>query len=448
MRKIYDLHLSYLFVRKYLLSTFKIYYKKITVTGYENIPKNSPIIFAPNHLNALMDSLAVALIASKKQSTSFLARSDVFNNKFFAKLLTFSKIMPAFRMRDGYENLGKNFDSFEMCKEILIKKQYLCIMPEGNQEIERNVRPLVKGLFRIAFAAQKETEDEIFIVPVGLDYEDLINFGKNLIINIGEPISVKALMNSYNENQAKAINEIKDKLKSALEELTVNINSKDNYEFLESIFEITTNIIILENHGYYTPEKVFELRKDTAKKIIDIENNKPETFEKLKSLYADYLTKNKKLNFSAEQFKYFYSNNTNLFVKISRLILLSPVFIAGFIFNFLAFLTPLFVRKIADVKFKGFFSSVYFAVGIVSFPVFYLLQSLIVTSLLGVSFWFVFLLIPAQYYLGRIAYYEWLQKYVEVKNQLKIQIFRKNNTTAYQNLKSIFDEILFIVKQK
>ena len=115
---------------------FKQFYGEYIVLGKENIPNEGPVIFAPNHLNALMDALAIHSISPDHYATVFLARSDMFKKKVVANLLTFAKIMPAFRIRDGIENLGKNAEIFDRCVEVLETNNAMGIMPEGNQELK------------------------------------------------------------------------------------------------------------------------------------------------------------------------------------------------------------------------------------------------------------------------------------------------------------------------
>jgi len=77
------------------------------VLGRENIPTDCPVIFAPNHINALMDAIAIHSIAPYKVPVIFLARADIFNNKKSAQLLKSAKILPAFRMRDGMKTSAR-----------------------------------------------------------------------------------------------------------------------------------------------------------------------------------------------------------------------------------------------------------------------------------------------------------------------------------------------------
>ena len=69
----------------------RLYHRRVTVVGYEKIPPDTPVIFAPNHQNALMDALAVLYTAPK--AVAFMARADIFKKPAIAKILNFLKIL-------------------------------------------------------------------------------------------------------------------------------------------------------------------------------------------------------------------------------------------------------------------------------------------------------------------------------------------------------------------
>jgi len=441
MSRIYDLPFLYRIGKKYVVFIYKNYYNKITITGTENIPETGPVIFAPNHLNALMDDMAVLMFASKKHSTVYLGRADMFKKPLVARFLRFAKIMPAFRIRDGYENLKKNTETFDESAEVLKNGHALCIMPEGNQELERKVRPLVKGIFRIAFTAQNEIGEakNVTILPVGLDYEHFIRFGKNLTINIGKPINVSDYINDFNENQAKAINEIKDKLKFELNELTVNLDTVENYELFELVFNIITSKAAAEK--IYNATDLFKFRKQTAKSLINIEKHSPEKITKLKDLSNSYLKSCEQLKLNplkwfAQQIKL-----KDLFFKGIYFTICSPLFFCGLILNILPFTLPLYIRKIVGIKFPGFFSTVYYGAGIITFPLFYILQSILLTTLFHWSWWIFIVLIPLQYFLGKFAFFAWYRRFNEYIKAVKLKSLKQKNQINYNRLISIIEDL-------
>src|SRR5665811_1393827 len=90
--------LGYYCLKQYVRFIDWIIHNKKIIVGKEKIPKNKPIVFAPNHQNALSDPMAVLL--NTKFQPVWLGRADIFKNKTIAIVLKFLKIMPVYRLRD------------------------------------------------------------------------------------------------------------------------------------------------------------------------------------------------------------------------------------------------------------------------------------------------------------------------------------------------------------
>ncbi|NLA23439.1 MAG: hypothetical protein GX879_00575, partial [Bacteroidales bacterium] len=108
---------SWYLYSRYVFFVQKLFYKKITAEGLENIPMKTPLIYAPNHQNALLDPLLI--IATCKRQIVFLTRADVFLNKFVTKFFNWLKILPVYQIREGRENLPKNYTSFDQIIDVL-----------------------------------------------------------------------------------------------------------------------------------------------------------------------------------------------------------------------------------------------------------------------------------------------------------------------------------------
>lgn len=420
MSKIYDNSLSFNLVRRYTIFTFKRFYSEFIVIGKENIPKSGPVIFAPNHTNALMDALAIYSVAPKNIPVIFLARSDIFKNKVAAKILYFTKIMPAFRMRDGIENLGKNNPIFNQCVEVLDQRKALGIMPEGNQEIERKLRPLVKGIFRIAFAAQKKygNKNGIKIIPIGLDYGDLIKSNKHIIINVGKPIEISEYMNAYEENPVNATNDIRDRLRVNLDNLSLNLDTDKYYTCFETVIEVANKSELDELKLRDTTINRFVARQKIAHKLVEFEKMHLEKTEKLDSLCTKYTNLLISLNLKSWVFdSKFYTKSTLLF-KGLFIFFTFPVFIYGFILNITPFIAPVFLRKyILKINDIGFFSTLHYGIGILVFPFFYIFQTVIFSHFSNMDWWVVIFFFLTQYPFGK-----WAIKWYSMKKKYSAQL--------------------------
>src|SRR5690554_2272827 len=96
----------YNLLKQYVRFVDWVIHQRILIQGKENIPGNKPLVFAPNHQNALSDPMAVLL--NVKHQLVWLARADIFGkSKMVDGILRFMKIMPVYRMRDGMDSSEK-----------------------------------------------------------------------------------------------------------------------------------------------------------------------------------------------------------------------------------------------------------------------------------------------------------------------------------------------------
>jgi len=347
-------------------------HRNITVRGLGNIPKNTPIIFAPNHENALMDAMAV-LLASPLQPT-WLARADIFGNSVVNKILYFMKISPVYRIRDGKDSLSKNDEVFDLSIRVLKNKKSLALFPEAMHNFKRQTIAHKKAVPRIAFMAE-ESEDfklGIQIIPVGLYYSHYYNVNRELIVNFGKPIAVADFKEQYLENKNAAMMALRSELHEQLVPLTLNIESKQHYEEYETLLEISNN-----NSGRFENSVAkFEAEQKTVIKIKNWENENPEEAIELLKTAKKYQGSIDKLKISDKTL----SQKQGIFKAILMAllsILSSPLFLYGWINNFISFWLPSLIvrKKMRDVSFWATFE---FVLWIILIPIFTLLQTALV----------------------------------------------------------------------
>ena len=215
-----------------------IFYRKVLAYGKDNIDFSVPTIFAPNHQNALMDAMAV--IGTLDRQLVFLARADIFRSKIVARILYFLKILPVYRIRDGFENLKQNDDTFRDTLRVMEHRNGVVILPEGNHATFRKLRQLKKGICRIAFQTAEASgfTKEIHIVPVGLEYSHYWRFRQVLTVVYGRPIKVSEYYEAYKENPNRAIAELRDRLSADMKKVMVHIDEEQDYEAVNELRSI------------------------------------------------------------------------------------------------------------------------------------------------------------------------------------------------------------------
>ncbi len=349
-----------------------IFYKRVVYVNRDKVPLQQPLIFTPNHQNALMDALAIEF--SFDNQFVFVARSDIFKNKLIASILYFLKILPVYRIRDGYDSLKKNEMVFKKTLDIIRNKNGFVIFPEGNHAGIRRLRGLKKGFARIAFQAE-EAENftlDMRVVPVGINYSDYEHFRSELLVVFGEAFPVSPFFEAFRENPAVAYNRIKEKLAEAIKPLIVHIESQ-YYEASHFLMKAYTEKAC--RHLGLHPEKLydrFRAEKKVVAALAHFESEHPDAMAKLSERTVAYLGLLKKM-----KLRHVRPVPAAAFAGHSLLLLAGfPLFVYGYLNNLFPWnISELTGRRIPDPQFRSSFK---FVLSFLSFPLFYFAQSLAV----------------------------------------------------------------------
>ncbi len=225
------------------------FFRKWQFHFHSQLP-NAPIIFLANHPNAFLDAILIA--CSLKQNPWFLARGEVFKNKWSAWVLSKLKLIPIFRFRDGHGSLRKNEDMINRCAQLLAKGESIILFPEGENSVEERLLPLQKGFVRIAETALVQNPDtNLQLVPVGVNYNGTKGFGATALLNFGEPISFSAF------SKSKSTEEILDSTWLKLNELILPSETKTSQTKpnllvkLNSVYFAVNNFILRALMGFF-----------------------------------------------------------------------------------------------------------------------------------------------------------------------------------------------------
>ena len=429
---------GYRLLKAYEVFAFGRFYQHVQVIGTENIPFGKSYIFTPNHQNALMDALAV--LNTSQSDVVFFARADIFKNKRQAKILRFLKILPIYRIRDGASELSKNEEIFESAFAILKDHVPICIMPEGNHGDKRRLRNLVKGVFRIAFRTQEafQKKDGVKIVPVGLDYSHYSKFFQDILVIYGQPIEVSEYQDLYQENPARGLNALKDRLAEELKKIIIHIDNDEYYDVFQSLREYYNNRM-RKKAGILGRTHYDRFRADKLMIRVLNENleSNPENFRKLTEIVRKYKAGLDELNIRNWIFERSGFTSKKLFNKRIGLAISFPFFIYGYLNNWLPFHLP--VRKVRNIKDEQFHSSFKFVLAMILFPVLYAVQTTIIGLLTGPSWiaWAYLLSLPATGYFALF----WSIWYKRWKAGLT---YRKMKKSRHEKILSLEQDYHFI----
>ncbi|MFM9840091.1 MAG: 1-acyl-sn-glycerol-3-phosphate acyltransferase [Cyclobacteriaceae bacterium] len=334
--------LFYIALKQYCRSALWFYYRKWQVQNVEPVP-SGPLIFVANHQNAFLDAVLVS--CSTSRNPWFLTRANVFEKPWARVLLSWMKMTPVYRFRDGFGTLRKNEMAIKTCVNLLSQGESILIFAEGNHDERWSLRPFQKGFARIAIAAA-EKNIHVTIVPIGLQYDSPA--ASRVLVSFGKPISVKELIAAQSDGKAQ-IDLLIAKTSDSIKSLIVHI-ARTDYENRKAQF--------LQNR----------ILKSDLKAQLE----------------ADQKTVSE---FNPEVVSHQYLSKKTLIYSW-----LNPFFIYSYLNHFLPIII---INRIIKIKVKDmqFIDSLKFSLGMFLIPVFYLIQTEIVylvsKSLLGSIIYFV-----------------------------------------------------------
>jgi len=437
--------LRYRLLKTYATFIHWIFYRRIEVKFRERIPGDRPVLLAPNHQNALMDAMAPLL--TTRHDSVFLARADIFQKKFVAGILRLFKILPVYRIRDGASELGKNEEVFQEAMDVLLRQKCLvAIMPEGNHGNKRKLRPLVKGIFRVAFQAQEQFGDQpgVVIVPVGIDYSNYSNFRGKLYVQFGEPIEVSEYYPPYLENQPKTINMIRARLAEEMRKYLIDIQSEDHYD----MYMLLRNVYNEKMRKQTGQEKNTLHNRLVAdqimiKKLHEVEQQGGESIKALDKLCTTYREGVEGLGMRDWVFRHSRYSWIALILAVLGMLAFLPVFLYGTITNYFPYwFTANISKKLKDPQFHSTFK---FVIGMVLFPIYYLILFIPVWILTDPG-WIKWAFLASLPLTGLFAhiYFIWFKK---LRSLWKYQFLTLRKDKQLESLKILRNNIILIVDE-
>ncbi len=434
-------HFIYSILYVWTFIAHRLYYRRITVVGLEKIPADTPVIYAPNHQNALMDPLAVAFAA--RRQLAFLARADIFQKPAVARLLNMLQILPIYRIRDGIQALGRNQEVFDQTVNVLKSNIPICILPEGNHEGQKRLRPLKKGIFRIAFQAEESHAFKlnIHVIPVGVDYSDYFNAGSDLTVVFGTPIRIADYEAQYRENEQRTINTLMNTLAEGMRSVMIHI-PEEHYKVSLQISEMfepnVWNTLNIKRHQY----NKLTIKQYIIQKVTEAFGKNQEKATEISTALDAYTAKLNKLKLKDCLLQQKFCHFLRLLIETLLSIVLLPVYFYGLILNYIPFKVPV---KVADkIKDQHFKSSIHFGISLFLFPIYYLIiftvfcifsKSLTLSMVFGVT-------LPLS---GYFAFYNF-QRMKRLLGKLRLFKLRYTNPEQYNALIQERNQIIDTIK--
>lgn len=413
-----------------------VFYRRVIVSGRENINPDHHLIFAPNHQNALMDALAV--LFTHKGQPIFLARADIFKRKSIAAILYFLKILPVYRIRDGFSSLKGNDEIFLKTIDVFKNKNGLVILPEGDHSGFRRLRQLKKGICRVAFQSDEATgfNLKVKIIPVGLEFSNYSRYRQVLTVVYGKPIEVSEYYSLYKESPERALNELRARLSREMKDNMIHIESEQDYEAIDELRGMI--------NGRFSDDVRFpKFFRDRIliSKLNLLKSSDQSLYEKICSLSLQVKKKAAMLRTDYRLLEKKKHPIGWLIAGMIGIVITFPLFIYGNIFNLTFLEIPnLQVRKTKDPQFH---SSIRYGISLVLAFVF--LPMYLILSLIIFSPWWLGLLIFLTLPLSGLFAWNYYLQFHRIMGGFKIRNYIREKDIEFELLRKNHNELVNLV---
>lgn len=221
-------------MRRFLVALFRallrVFYRRVEVTGLENVPTDRGIVYAVNHPNGLIDPMFIVCFSPRP--VSFLAKAPLFRYPVIGWFVRVFDAIPVYRKQDGLA--GSNRDTFARAREILAAGGGVAIFPEGTTHSDPKLRALKTGAARIALGTGSTS-----VVPAGIYYSAKQRFRSDALVAFGPPVAVAAApLDADGEPGEREVRLLTEAIDQALARVTLQADSRPALELVEAAEEI------------------------------------------------------------------------------------------------------------------------------------------------------------------------------------------------------------------
>ncbi|KAJ0411507.1 hypothetical protein ATCC90586_001102 [Pythium insidiosum] len=187
------------------------YFRKISVYGINNLPREGPVILCPNHPNMFVDAILVITECVKHGRKPYAwVKGAMFSNKILGFIL---------------RKLGANKRMFENTWDVLAKGNMMLLFPEGTSYTAPKMLRLRTGVVRVATGFAKHHDQPVSIVPVGLTYFNKDSFRSEVMVEFGTPMVIgpdDVLSETFKSDEKAEVKRLTEQLEEKMHHVTLN----------------------------------------------------------------------------------------------------------------------------------------------------------------------------------------------------------------------------------
>lgn len=209
--------LAYRFVRVMIRLLLWLFYHRIDVVGLERIPSDGGVIVAANHHNALVD--AMLIIATVPRPVTALAKAPLFRHPLVGPFLRMVRAVPVNRRLEAGDDPQRNEAMFAAAIDALCAGGVILIFPEGRSQPQPILLPLRTGAARLVVGAASAARGPcpVTLLPVGIVFHDPGTFrSASVQVTIGTPVATADLAARHRDQPEDAVRAITGRLTEAI----------------------------------------------------------------------------------------------------------------------------------------------------------------------------------------------------------------------------------------
>jgi glycerol-3-phosphate O-acyltransferase / dihydroxyacetone phosphate acyltransferase len=164
-----------------------LFYRRVEVTGLENVPGEGPVLFVANHFNGLVDPMLVLRVVERP--VVFVAKSTLWKIPVLRTVLDLLGCVPVVRRGEEDGKISskgeeRNRASFEKLAEVLDRDGAILIFPEGRSHSDPRLSEIRTGAARVLLLSKKMP----VVLPVGLWFTRKEEFRSEVLVKVGPPV--------------------------------------------------------------------------------------------------------------------------------------------------------------------------------------------------------------------------------------------------------------------
>ena len=406
----------------------RLFFRRIEIVGLEHVPADTPVVFAANHPNGLVDPLFILCFAPRP--VSFLGKAPLFRYPLIGYFVRVLDTIPVYRKQDNTK--GTNAETFARARDVLRSAGSIAIFPEGTTHSDPQLRELKTGAARIALGAQLPS---IAIVPAGIYYTAKQTFRSEALVWFGEPLIVTSVpVGDDGEPPPAAVIDLTAKIEQRLDSVTLQADSHAALELIARAEDIFSG-------GAEQPLATeFELRRRFVDGYHYLREHDPARLERLASIVRQFVSELGGARLDAEDLTPRIDGGAVL-----RVVVLLPVALIGAILHFppyalVDFLSRRFSRDADEMT-----ATVKFIAALLLYPLWWIAVTVIVWRLAGrIAGALTIVTLPICGYVALWA----LEQLDEFTGKLRAIAYRARSRAAHARLvthrQSIRDQILAV----